>query len=291
MKFMKEKPLELPQLSFLLIRTLSMVCAPLLFLSACTTIDHVTGQEVRNMYSLSEEIQLGSEVMRGYTSEMTANHVPVNQDVQRLAHLQDMMRRIASVSHLPTLPYEVTLYHTNIVYAMAAPGGKMMVFDGLWDEKNGLVRDDDELAAVMAHEIAHVNCRHSAEAMTRALPAQLLLASAALYAEMEEDDNVATAVGAAFLLYQGLWMPYYSRRDELEADRVGMMYMAKAGYNPEAAIRIWKRVDEHQGSVPALSIFSTHPSNEKRYQELMQYLPSAQAAYRLTRQTQNVMQP
>lgn len=275
-----KRRLERTRALFLSKRTLCILCIGVLPMAGCTTVDHVTGQEVRNIYSLPEEIQLGTEVMRGYTSSMTDRHVPVNQDTQRLAHLQEMMRRIAAVSHIPTLPYEVTLYQTNIVNAMAAPGGKIMVFEGLWDTKEGLVRDDDELAAVMAHEMAHVNCRHSTEAMTRALPAQLLLATAALYAEIEEDEDVATAVSAAFLLYQGLWMPYYSRRDELEADRVGMLYMAKAGYNPEAAVRIWKRVDEHEGSVPMLSIFSTHPSHQKRYQELLQYLPAAQAAYR-----------
>ena len=268
---------------FLLKRTCASLLLAWLLAAGCTTIDHVTGENVQNMYSLDDEIQMGTEVVRGYTAVMISNNVPVNQDLQRLAHLQDMMRRITTVSHIPTLPYEVTLYHADIVNAMAAPGGKIMVFEGLWNGENGLVRDDDELAAVMAHEIAHVNCRHSTEAMTRALPAQLLLATAALYAEMEEDEDVATAVSAAFLLYQGLWIPYYSRRDELEADRVGMMYMAKAGYDPEAAIRIWKRVDEHEGSIPVLSIFSTHPTHQKRHEELMQYLPAARTAYNQTR--------
>ncbi len=218
--------------------------------------------------------------MKGYSSIMMSNNVPINQDKETLAYLQDMMQRITQESHIPDLPYEVTLYHTDIVNAMAAPGGKIMVFQGLWDEKNGLVKDRDELAAVMAHEVAHVTCRHSTEEMTRALPAQLILAGAALYAESQDDEDVATAVSAAFLLYQGLYVPFYSRRDELEADRVGMMYMARAGYNPEAAVRIWKRVDEHEGSAPMLSIFSTHPSDGKRYQELMKVLPEAQVLYR-----------
>ena len=261
----------------------------LLVCAACSSIDPVTGQSVQNMYSIADDVAMGTEVMQGYTSMMVSNNVSINKDAAKLAYLQNMMYRISSTSHLPDLPYEVTLYDTEVVNAMAAPGGKIMVFEGLWNPTNGLVRDEDELAAVMAHEIAHVNCRHSTESITRALPAQLLLAGVAVYAEIEEDEDVAAAVNAAFLLYQGLYLPFYSRRDELEADRVGLMYMAKAGYNPEAAIRIWKRVDEHEGSIPLLSIFSTHPAHEKRYLELQQYLPEAQAVYYQTKYSSNGM--
>lgn len=261
----------------------------LLASAACSSIDPVTGQSVQNIYSIADDVAMGTEVMQGYTSLMVSNNVSINKDAGKLAYLQNMMFRISSASHLPDLPYEVTLYDADIVNAMAAPGGKIMVFEGLWNTTNGLVRDEDELAAVMAHEIAHVNCRHSTEAITRALPAQLLLAGVAVYAEMEKDEDVATAVTAAFLLYQGLYLPFYSRRDELEADRVGLMYMARAGYNPEAAIRIWKRVDEHEGSIPLLSIFSTHPAHEKRYLELQQHLPEAQAIYYQTKYSSNGM--
>lgn len=249
-------------------------------LVSCTTTDLVTGKDVQNLYSIEDDIQLGQEAYAEFAAEMEKAGVPINQDRDKLGELREMTDRIAGVSHGTNFVFEVNLFQTNIVNAMAMPGGKLIVFEGLWDPKEGLVRDDDELAAVMAHEIAHVTCRHSTEELTAAMPAELILLGAAIYAEVDENEDLQMAVGAAFLLYEGLWVPKYSRGQEAEADAVGLMYMAKAGYNPEAAVRLWKRAHEMEGDEwPVLSIFSTHPSNEYRYKKLQELLPEAMTLY------------
>jgi predicted Zn-dependent protease len=252
----------------------------LVLLTGCSTIDPVTGQQTRNFYSIQKDVELGSQVYSETVAEMKKRGVPVNADAARVAQLKEMVRRISAVSDLPTLPYEVALIQTNVVNAMAAPGGKIMVYEGLWNPKDGLARDEDEIAAVIAHEIAHVNCRHSTEAMTRQMVPSLLFMGGAIVAQAKDRDDIAYALSGTFILYNGIWVTRYSRMDEIEADSVGLMYMAKAGYDPRAALRIWERAAQHRnGADPADSIFSTHPSDSTRLQNLRTKLPAAQAAY------------
>jgi predicted Zn-dependent protease len=229
---------------------------------------------------VQKDVDLGSQVYSETLAEMKQRGVPVNADAARVAQLKEMVRRISSVSDMPTLPYEVALIQTNVVNAMAAPGGKIMVYEGLWNPKDGLVKDDDELAAVLAHEIAHVNCRHSTESMTRQMLPSLLFMGGAIFAQAKDREDIAYALSGTFVLYNGLWVTRYSRTDEIEADSVGLMYMAKAGYDPRAALRIWDRASQRRnGNDPASSIFSTHPSDSTRLQNLRTKLPAATAAY------------
>ena len=251
----------------------------LVIVVSCATTDYVTGGRVRNMYLIEEDVKFGEEVMQETLQEMEKAGVPVNNDRKRVAQLQDMVNRIAAVSHIPDLPYEVTLFQTYIVNAMAAPGGKVIVFSGLYDPEEGLVQNEDELAAVIGHEIAHVTCRHTTEALTREAPMNLLLLAAGLYASIDGNEDVQNATAAAFLLYNGLWLPKYSRKDEAEADRVGIMYMAKAGYDPRAAPRLWKRLYEKEGDAGLFAILSTHPTNKDRWKNLEKELPAAMIEY------------
>ena len=266
-------------------KTRLLFCFALLLLCGCTAIDAVTGQQTTNLYSMQQDVEIGTQVRDETVAEMKKQGVPINADAARVAQLKEMVRRISSVSALPTLPYDVTLIQTNVVNAMAAPGGKIIVYEGLWNPKDGLVKDDDELAAVLAHEIAHVNCRHSTEAMTRAMPvnaAMMIGVIAAQDTKYEQFAQIAAAGG--LFVYNGMWMTKYSRQDETEADSVGLMYMAKAGYDPRAALRIWERAaQQRSGNDPASSIFSTHPPNATRLQNLRSQLPAALAAYEQSR--------
>lgn len=246
---------------------------------SCATVDAVTGQRVYNVYSLQDDIAMGYKTMEANTSEMKKSRVPINEDRAKLGEIQEIVRRIGAVSDLPQLPYNVTLYQTNIVNAAAAPGGSMMVFQGLYDDQVGMVKDNDELAAVMGHEIAHVTCRHVTERLTKITVAASLAEIAAQIASHKDNDDLATGIRAAFAVGTALWIPAYSRKDEAEADKVGMMYMARAGYDPSAAPRIWKRVAEKSGKKDPASIFATHPSDWDRYQNLNKLLPAAMQEY------------
>ncbi len=251
-----------------------------LLLSACSTVDLVTGRKVQNMYLIEDDIQMGREVMADTVKTMRDEGVPLNANKKKVKQVEEIVRKIAAVSHLPDLPYEVVVFETNIVNAAAAPGGQLMVFSGLYDPEKGLVADEDELAAVIGHEIAHVTCRHTTESMTKQLPMNLILMGGAIYAEASGNDDLALALGAGFLAYQGLVLPKYSRTDETEADAVGLMYMAKAGYDPRAAVRLWKRAAEREGESGLFGFMSSHPSNSNRYKALQAQLPEAMEEYR-----------
>ncbi|MFO7937935.1 MAG: M48 family metallopeptidase [Kiritimatiellia bacterium] len=246
----------------------------LMMLTGCSTMSSM------NFYSMSDDVQMGSQVIEETRESMQQQGVSRNQNPETVSKIRTMVRRIASVSDHPDLPYEVDVYSTGIVNAMAAPGGKIIVFEGLWDTEKGLCRSDDEIAAVIAHEIAHVNCRHSTKQISRNMLYGGAFAVASAIAKVKDYDTASYILGGAFVAYEGLLVTHYSRRDEYEADRVGMMYMAKAGYDPRAAIRIWQRAAQGGGSSGSpLDMLSTHPNDADRMQALQEQLPAAMAAY------------
>ncbi len=252
-----------------------------MLLSGCSTYHSFVESTTPYLFSTSDEIRLGSQVFAQTRISMKEQGVPRNADPVQVEKIQTMVRRIAAVSDLPHFPYEVDIYSTNIVNAMAAPGGKIIVFEGLWDPTKGLARNDDEIAAVLAHEIAHVTSHHSAEAMTSNMILGGTLAVAAAIAESKEEDAVANIFGGAFIVYEGLLVTKFSRRNEYEADRVGLMYMAKAGYDPRAAVRIWERAASGRGNGGSpLDMISTHPNDAARMQALRKQLPAALAEYK-----------
>lgn len=265
-----------------LIRSALLTAALLALGSGCATTDFVTGKKVQNIYSLDEDVQFGKEFYAETITELKKEKAPIDKDPAAVALVREITANIAAVANITNLPYEATyIGDPEMVNAYAFPGGHVMVFEGLWDDKEGLVQTVDELAAVIGHELAHVNCRHSTEEMTRAMLPNLLLAGGLVWAEIEDDEDLQMLFGGLMLVHDGLIVTKYSRVDELEADRVGMMYMAKAGYNPEAAPRVWDRLCKGQDNQAEkiLSIFSTHPRDYKRSERLQAHLAEAQALY------------
>jgi predicted Zn-dependent protease len=248
--------------------------------SGCATRDPVTGKRSYNVYTLQDDIRLGQATVQANTDQLITQGIRVNQDRARLRQLNDMVERIAAVSDLPDLPYTVTLYHTNLVNAAAAPGGSLMVFEGLYDPREGLVKDDDELAAVLAHEIAHVTCRHVTERLSKGKTTEIITGTLGTVADVMGYGDIYNVAHNVFSLSSVIWIPAYSRQDEAEADRVGMRYLANAGYDPRAAVRIWTRASKDAGNQPAESIFSSHPSNRNREAALRALVPRAMEDYR-----------
>ncbi len=271
---------------FLHMRTCFVLSFVFLFLGifpSCSR-DYVTGKSSYNWYSIDQDVSLGNEVLASQMnsfqkSSSSGKVIAVDVDEKQLARLQAIVNRIAQISHLPTLPYEVHLADLPVANAWAAPGGKIMVYSGLWDPKTGLVApdNDDELAAVLSHEIAHATARH----VTESLSTQMTLGVAGTLA--------STAIGAtgsamgqnlfgqAFSMGQNIYVPTYSRKNEYEADKIGLFYMAKAGYDPRAAIEVWKRAAMKKGG--ASSIFASHPASGERAKKLEFYLPQAMEIY------------
>ena len=257
----------------------SILLVAVLLSIGCATRDPVTGRRTYNNFSLEDDVKIGQKVMSNNLVAMKKKGCAVNKDKVTHAKLQTMMKRIAAVSHLPQLPYSVRLFDCDINNAAAAPGGAMMVYRGLYDPKKGLVRDDEELAAVMGHEIAHVNCRHGTEQLTKQQSLGILSIIGSIAVSVAYGSGAGDLFNDAFSVGANLWFPSYSRKHETEADRIGIIYIAKAGYDPRAALRVWERAAKTRGGSKT-SIFASHPSGADRMRELRKLLPEAMEEYK-----------
>ena len=267
-----------------------LLCSVLLLAAVgpigCAT-DPVSGKSSYNLYTMDDDIKMGTQAMGQNIAQMKKARCPINADPARVAQLNGIVHRLGAVTHYPNLPYTVTLFHTNIVNAAAFPGGPMMVFEGLYDPKKGLVCDEEEMAAVMGHELAHVNCRHTTKRLSVVSPAVLAVEVGAAVLAAKDQEQWAEVLAAGFAVTGALVLPAYSRKDEAQADAVGLMYMAKAGYDPRAAPRIWQRAMQQRANrsggsdslTGGFNLFADHPSDKARYDALIKLLPAAMAEY------------
>lgn len=209
----------------------------------------------------------------------------VSTDPAANARVQRVGRRIAqSVGReLPHAEWEFVVFESEEANAFALPGGKVGVYAGLLR----IATVDDELAAVMGHEIAHVSSRHGAERASQ----QLLVMGGALLAEagMEAEDvgeERRNAIRAAYGLGAtvGLMLPY-SRLHESEADAVGLRFAAGAGYDPRAAVSFWRKMaaTKRKGAPQPPEFLSTHPADETRIRSLEELIPRYLPLYEQSR--------
>ncbi len=170
--------------------------------------------------------------------------------------------------------WEFNLVNDNTVNAWCMPGGKVVVYSGLLP----VTQDEAGLAVVMGHEIAHAIARHGNERMSQGLLVQLggLGLQVAMSQKPQETQNIfLQSYGVA----STLGTLKYSRVHESEADKMGLVFMAMAGYDPSVAISFWERMAK-QGGAKTLEILSTHPSDETRIKDIKAYLPEAQKYYK-----------
>lgn len=259
-------------------KLLSVSC--LLFFLHCS-LDPVTGKKSWNYFSLGSDIKLGQQVLEQQTKSLVNNDKKMDEvaDSNETQRIRRIVKRLSAVSHVPNFPYEPHLADVDIVNAWCAPGGKIMVYTGLWDSEKGLVTkgDDDELAAVLGHEIAHATARHVTERLSRVLTIQLAGAVASSAIAKSGSPHGSDLFEEIFNQGMNIYVPSYSRTSESEADRIGLFYMAKAGYNPEAAVRLWDRAAKKRGD--ATSIYASHPSSGARAKALKALLPEAMKVY------------
>ncbi|HEX6013560.1 MAG TPA: M48 family metallopeptidase [Geminicoccaceae bacterium] len=219
-----------------------------------------------------QERQLGEQAFGELRQEM-----PRSDDATYQLVLERVGERIvrASEADVPPERWDFVVFESDQLNAFALPGGNVGVFEGMMR----LVDSDDELAAVVGHEVGHVLARHAAQRIGTQQVSRLGIGvvAAALGAGGYADPGTAQAllgVGAQY----GILLPF-SRGQELEADRIGMVLMARAGYDPEAAIDFWRKMQAADGGKPP-AFLSTHPADEERIARLREHLPEAQEAYR-----------
>ncbi len=168
--------------------------------------------------------------------------------------------------------WEFNLVNDNTVNAWCMPGGKVVVYTGILQ----YTQDEDGLAVVMGHEIAHAIARHGNERMSQGLMVELGGVGLAVASQNQPQQTQAlfmTAYGLGTAV--GAVLPF-SRLHESEADEMGLAFMAMAGYNPEKAVDFWTRMSKSGGGAPP-EFLSTHPSHETRIKKIKEYLPTAKA--------------
>ncbi|MGQ9602656.1 MAG: M48 family metallopeptidase [bacterium] len=231
----------------------------------------LTGRSRLLLIPYETELRLGSETY----AEVISNS-KLSEDSLAVARIRTIGQRISNVSGATDYRWEFNLIEADSVYnAFCLPGGKVAVYTGILKIAN----TDAQLATVMSHEIAHAIARHGAERMSQLLMLQLggIALDEALKTKSERTIQLAQiAYGAGTGL---LYLLPYSRKHESEADRIGLILMAKANYNPAAAIEFWERMqNEVAGSEPP-QFLSTHPGSEKRIEDLKRWLPEALQYY------------
>ncbi len=243
--------------------------------------DPITGKTTYNWFGIEKDPQFGEEVLTGQLTELRKKGAKIDEDADpaMTRRIRQITRKIAAVSHYPNFPYEAHYAQMDIVNAWCAPGGKVMVYSGLFDPQKGLVKksSEDELAAVLGHEIAHATARHVTKAMSRNMTV-MAVGQVAVSAIGASGGGVAqNAFNQAIVQGINLYIPAYSRGNEAEADRIGIMYAAKAGYNPQAAVDLWYRACQKKGN--STDLYASHPSSCDRAKSLEALLPEAMAEY------------
>jgi predicted Zn-dependent protease len=247
-----------------------------LALSACESAP-VTGRNQIIAIDEQSEIDLGAEAYRQTLEKSTLSSDKATNDMVRRVGW-----RIAGASGRSDYKWEFKVVQDDkTVNAFALPGGKVVVYTGMLK----VTQDEAGLATVLGHEIGHATARHGAERMTHSEAIHLILKggdTAALSNGLQNrDPDSVKAVTSAFAVgpSAGEEQPY-DEKQEKEADRIGLIYMAQAGYDPAQAIEFWKRMSQLSDARGLPPFLQTHPSHESRVQNLAEWLPEAQAEYK-----------
>jgi len=248
-----------------------------LFIASCSTVP-ITGRKRVNFVSDAQILPTSFEQYAGFLKENTLSpDAKMTNEVQTVGinisrAVDKFMRANNMVSEANNYRWEFNLIEDPTVNAWCMPGGKVVFYSGILP----MCANTDGIAAVMGHEVAHAFAKHGQERMSTGTLLQLggtavAIGTANKDPKAQQIWNTAFGLGAQF----GIMLPF-SRNHETEADKLGMVFMIMAGYEPREAINVWVRMSERAGSGEAPPEFmSTHPSNQTRINNLTAFLPEA----------------
>lgn len=236
-----------------------------------------------NAYSLQDEIKIGEKYLTDQKKSFKDKKLEVNpaRYENTRKRIQKIVTRLAKVSDIPGLPYEVVIFDKpDVANAYCLPGGKIGVFTGIFDKKDGLIdeNNDDEIAAVLGHEIAHATLRHVTRQMTTYNSVGLIGNILTMGIGKGLGDNWAYLSQQVFNTGTFLYLPGYTRKHEKEADQVGFYYLVKAGFDYNAAIDVWKRaaLKAKEKGKDKTQFFDSHPASGERAKFLQGFVQDAE---------------
>jgi len=239
----------------------------------CTTAP-VTGRKQFNIFSPQEEMQMGLASFSQMKQEQK-----ISKDAKINALVEKVGKRVAAAAanDLPNAQWEFVVFDSPEANAFCLPGGKVGVYTGILP----ITKDEAGLAAVIGHEVAHATARHGGERMTTSTALGLggAVVTAVTSNQKTEEKvlwNGLYGIGASV----GYALPH-NRKQESEADRIGLTYMAGAGYDPAEAINFWKRFatfNQQAGGGGTPWFLRTHPLDETRIKDIEKWIPEARAA-------------
>jgi predicted Zn-dependent protease len=264
-------------------RNIFILCCTTLFLNACQK-NSITGRKQLLLVSESELQQMSTQQYQAFLSENKVVPTSASRDAEMVKRVGN---RIASAitsfytkqgkaDLLNGYKWEFNLVDNKEVNAWCMPGGKVVVYTGLLP----VTQTEASLAVVMGHEITHALAQHGNERMSEGLIQQLggVALSVAVSSQPAQTQQLfldAYGIGSNV----GVMLPF-SRKQELEADRYGLIFSAIAGYNPQEAIAFWERMAKMSGGEKPPEILSTHPSDETRIAKVKEYVKEAMKYYK-----------
>jgi metalloendopeptidase OMA1, mitochondrial len=229
----------------------------------------VTNRTVHVTLTDAQQSQLGNQQ---YVKTLRADRARIVSSGPEYARVQRVAKRIEAVAarDKPDFVWKVTLLRKNVANAYCLPGGKIVVYTGILP----ITENDAGLATVLGHEVAHATAEHVAERIER----EHLTGVAAAIIAGGVAFTPAQYVRVLALLDAGASLPF-SRSQESEADHIGLVYMARAGYDPHQALEFWKRMLRASKGKEPPEFLSDHPSDAHRVERIRGWLPEAERAY------------
>jgi len=254
--------------------------AVLLLVAACATVP-ITGRKQLSLISDAEMNALSFQQYDQVIAESTLSADPeATALVKRVggriqAAVETYFRQEGISDHLAGYAWEFNLIESDQVNAWCMPGGKVAFYTGILP----VCRDETGVAVVMGHEVAHAIAEHGSERMSQQMAIQMggTALNEAVKNKPEQTQAIYMSVFAVGAQY-GAMLPY-SRKHESEADHMGLIFMAMAGYDPREAPRFWERMSAGGGAAPP-EFMSTHPSDETRVRQLNEHMSEALAHYK-----------
>jgi len=238
--------------------SLLFILGLLLLLSGCATVyNPATGAKEYISIGTQEEVSIGKEVAAAVEAKYK-----LSQNTAQIERVNSIGRRIAAVSDRQDLKYHFKVLENKDINALSTPGGYVYVNTGLLDKA-----DDDELAAVIGHEVGHIAARHAVQAIdaNKWISGGMILATILI----KSDNKKAVMEGASMAL--DVIMKGYSREDEFEADKLGVRYAYYAGFDPNGAVTFMEKLRQAGKDDRIAVYFSTHPLYSERIAKARAY--------------------